>query len=214
MVTFLRDKITTILTEHRMLKKFILPILALLFAITAGVSHATDNIRIPDKGLHYALTLVNLPKTTVFRGKMQLEGELLMSWYKLENGKSNLDLTFTPLPVSRQKLPYINDAYNEPNIHIGINELPLDKPRRYDNKGNLISKNAKLPNNMALVKPYFTDIPAAFWQNKTGEISRPAQITITEFGMEIECDTRNYYATAVAIRPLNQKSTLAFPKGC
>lgn len=191
-----------------MLKKYVFPLLASCCVINA--SYAKDDIRIPNQALHYAYTSMEdgMTRTTVFQGKMQLEGKLFLNWYD-----NDLAVSFIPSAISRKKLPYINDNYNEKNIEIGINSIPLSKDRVRNTEGIWEVKNHPLPDNVALIKPYFPDIPATFWQKKTGKFTVPAEVTITEFGMEIECDSRNYYATAVAIRPLGQKSALKVPEG-
>lgn len=197
-----------------MLKKFLLSAITLM--LITNVSYGKDDIRIPTKDMDYAYSLNDGAgmKTTVFNGKMLVDGKIFLSWLNLDNEPAVLNVTFAPSINSRKKLPYINDNYNEKNIEISLNTLPLNKDRVRNAEGIWQTKNASLPNNIALIKPYFPDIPATFWQRKTGSLSLPAQVTMTQFGMNIECDSRNYYATAVAIRPLGQKQSVTTVESC
>lgn len=146
----------------------------------------------------------------VFHGMMTLDGVVHLYW--MDNAE--LWVSFTPTPFSRNRLPFISDDYHEKNIKIRLNSTPLDKPVVYNDEYELISTHAPLPDSEKMIRENFKDIPASFWQNKTGELSRPAAITINAFGMNVECDKRQYFATATDIKPLAQKTQIKPVTGC
>lgn len=138
----------------------------------------------------------------VFHGTMTLDGMLHLAWLD----KSELIASFSPNQKSRNTLPFIADDYHNPQIDMKLNQVFLDKPLKFNTSHNIISTHQALPDSKRLIKTKFTNIPTSFWQQKTGEISRPARITINAFGMDFECDSRQYYATAISIKPLTKTS--------
>lgn len=140
----------------------------------------------------------------VFHGTMTLDGMPHLAWLD----KSELIVSFSPNPKNRNTLPFVADEYHKPQIGIKLNQVFLDKPIKFNNH-HIISAHQALPDSEQLIKAKFTNIPVSFWQQKTGEISRPAYITINAFGMDFECDSRQYYATTISIEPLAKTSARA-----
>ena len=155
---------------------------------------------------------------TVFHGKMTLTGTLGLSWY-YDDKDWQLSASFTPDKGSHARLPHVsNNYYPDTDAPIILlNSIPLDAPSRYDSDWKLISKHAPLPNIKKLIGKKFP-LPPKPTSNREEDDSPvynyPAKITITAYGSSVECDGRDYYATAIAITPLTQKGSKGEQLGC
>ncbi len=145
----------------------------------------------------------------VFHGIMTLDGILYASW----RDNTDLILSFYPDQKSRNILPFVADDYHDTHIAIILNESYLDKPITFNEDDDIISTHQSLPDNEQLIRSAFTEIPASFWQTRTGEVSWPSRITINAFAMDFECDSRQYYATVIGVQSLD-KTNASTTEGC
>ena len=133
-------------------------------------------------------------KTTdeyIFRGKEKLDGRLRARWYG-EYGHKVIYLDFLTNQSGQNKLPYLNDIYNE-------------------NK-KVIILNSEIPDriNSKLVQKLFSNVPDSFWRYQEGILETSAQIEIDNLKIGGDCDRRYYYATIINAERIKQIK-LSFP---
>ena len=175
----------------------------LLFSLS---NYANNNIVIPAEsqmkytGQHKASSMF------LFQGTQQLSGQLRVRWHGETGTKKTIYLDFMPDQKSIATLPYIQDEYNNNPKIIHLNILNFTHDSLSDQNDQ---KNRKI------VKYHFKNIPQNFWRYQEGVLQAPISITIGQFAMGVECDRRYYYATIVALKPM-QKTSASFPDatGC
>ncbi|MDO4877731.1 MAG: hypothetical protein Q3966_00350 [Neisseria sp.] len=144
--------------------------------------------------------------THVFRGRMRLNGKLIVRWDSVDDEKY-LDFRFQPDTASRRRLPFIPDAYHKQDI-----EIQLSSKSYQDGRKDGWPMTEDRQNLIRLIRQKFPDIPAGFWTAGRGGFTRPATLDISEFWMFVECDKRNYHATVSNITPKGAHSRKA-PEG-
>ena len=141
----------------------------------------------------------------VFSSRQTLSGTLKLEWETREE-EMFTNLVFRPDAASRRRMPFVANAYNQNPMDILLNQVNL--------QANDNPPPAATPPRQLLAR-YFAGVPASVLQRPEGRISRPATITVSRFGMSVECDRRYYYADTVAIRPTARSHILsAGEDGC
>lgn len=161
--------------------------LVALTCLFVNLSHAdtTPTWQLPNKAMHFAYQEEQM---TVFQGKLQLSGTLTLGW-----NDDALEARFAPDRASRKKLPVIRDDYYRDKINIGLALDGMD--------WSFVEPNFTLP-------PKLTTKQLEAWQKKNGDfdtivpaLSYPASITINEFMMGVDCDSRWHRAKVIDIKP-------------
>lgn len=126
----------------------------------------------------------------VFSGRQILSGTLKLEWETRED-EVLTRLVFRPDDAGRRRMPFVADAYNQNPMDILLNGVNLQTD----------GSQRPAPSPRRLLARYFSGVPAGILRQPEGRVSRPATITVSRFGMSVECDRRYYYADTAAIRP-------------